>query len=404
VTDSAPDHQPELRRITSWDDVLDLWGRGTRSTSDDTVGRWALAVLRRELGEGWVADCERTGWLPPEILRGGTSLDAFGMLVELAAALHRFRDAHGFGRVRNMLKKNPTPERLASTRCALRLAAAATAAGVTAEVELGKPPVDLRLRADDIEVGVEIKSLLRLERLTRVNGWLSELYDLLPSTFRAGDLRLDGAATAALEPKATADLARRIEDAGRLVRAGLHAPVMHSGGNWFEVTRPGLGQRPGTHVALPQVNLSAKLEARLQKVIDQAQRSGVTWALIDSQDDLWHQTPWSQQAFIGQVDQLAAYLRDRVAGESQLDGVIVTDGGVVLDLDSADATAEASTGAVGLHRRLDRGRIRKTIIVTLSAEGAAAVPLWRRVLDAEPGWIAAALRAECLPYPALLST
>lgn len=41
--------------------------------SDETVGRWALAVLQRELGgNGWVADCEARGWLPPEILRTST--------------------------------------------------------------------------------------------------------------------------------------------------------------------------------------------------------------------------------------------------------------------------------------------------------------------------------------------
>jgi hypothetical protein len=229
VTHDSLDDDHALPRIRTWDDVLDLWARGTRAPSDETVGRWALAVLQRELGDGWVAVCEARGWLPPEIPRGGMSLDAFGMRVELALALHGFRDAPGLGRVRQALKRSPTREQFASTRCAPRLAAAAKDAGVDAAVELGDPPIDLQLGTSGVAFGIEIKSLFRLERLTDVDRWLSDLYDLTRATFGDGDLHLAGSADKALDRDNTVRPARRIEDAGHTVRAGLHAPVIHAG-------------------------------------------------------------------------------------------------------------------------------------------------------------------------------
>src|SRR6202008_4187088 len=66
VTHDASDDNHAQPRTRTWDDVLDLWARGTRAPSDETVGRWALGVLQRELGDCWVADCEARGWLPPE--------------------------------------------------------------------------------------------------------------------------------------------------------------------------------------------------------------------------------------------------------------------------------------------------------------------------------------------------
>jgi hypothetical protein len=70
-----------------------------------------------------------------------------------------------------------------------------------------------------------------------------------------------------------------------------------------------------------------------------------------------------------------------------------------VDLTSVAETVKPGPRVLGIRRRLDRVRVRQAVIVALTARGEAQLGSWRRLFDAEPGWVAEALTRRGLEYP-----
>lgn len=397
----AEDGLPAIRPPETWRDIDALWGRASLADRDALVARWSLRVLERQLGSGWVADCWKTGCLPPELAGAPGSPHAFAMLVDLAAALTTLSHHPGIGKVRRILRSNPTPRALASARCGLRLAAAASFAGIEGcELEAGKPPIDVVLqgRARD-RLALEIKSVFRADLTLDVDAWLHDLHPRIFEILHDGRVSLQGEAREPLDAGATERLASQLISAAGLVRLGLEAPVIVAGANRFQMVAVTDDQRPGSHIAMPSIDLWRKIASRIRSALEQAASSGATWVVIDSQDDLWTLTPWSRGGLGSQATGLAEAIMPLLAPESKVDGVMVTDGGRLVDLTSMAETAHPDARAIGLRRRLDRVRVRQAVVVALSTRGQSQMDSWRRVFNAEPGWVDEALARQGLEYP-----
>lgn len=119
------------------------------------------------------------------------------------------------------------------------------------------------------------------------------------------------------------------------------------------------------------------------------------WLRLDLLDGTWLFSEWAQKELADKTKWMAALLAEAV-GDAGTAGVVVSCGQQVGPSAATEQSTEAG-GIVGLRRRLDALRMRETIIVPLSPDGARQAALWRDLYDAEPGWLGEALRSMSLP-------
>ena len=141
------------------------------------------------------------------------------------------------------------------------------------------------------------------------------------------------------------------------------------------------------------------MQGKLEKKIEQTRRSGADWLLIDSLDHLWHMTAWGDRALAEKGRELVGFLRGVLGGADHLLGAVISDGAGLMRPEVGEETAELDEGAVALRRRADHWQIRESVIVALGGEGLEGAQLWRRVLEAESGWLALALARVGLAVP-----
>lgn len=342
----------------SWPVLHDM--ASERSPEIDRAFHWGLDVLERWLGEGWPEACYRSGGLPPELGSSSWSLHALAMLIDLAGALKLLDRGKGMGKVRRALKSSPNWETIASTRCTLRLAIAGLRAGLRPEPEHVDPPMDLilMLDGDGVGLGLEIKTL------------------------RRSDLTIEHR-----DPSRT-----DCRPAG-LVRAGLEASPVWAGTNRFEVRRPQPDERPGSQIAMPAQDLWRRVTARIAFATEQMTRSGASWLVIETLDNMWELTPWSREPAAVRASSLAQAAREFLATETHVAGVVFTDGAAMTNAGSPDEDARPNPGVMFMRRRLDYVRSRQTIVVARMAAfrrcrsgGRCSIPSPRSPSGRYLGW------------------
>jgi hypothetical protein len=325
------------------------------------------------------------------------------MLIDLAGALELLDRGRGMGKVRRALKSSPNWETIASTRCSLRLAMAGLRAGLEPEPEYGDPPMDLALEGEGVRFGVEIKTLRRSDLTIEIDRWLGDLTLRLLTTMSNRDVLIVGDAREALDGEETQALSERIVDAVGVVRAGLDAPTIWAGKNRFDVRRPRPDERPGSRIALPPEDLWRRMTARVASAAEQMTKSGASWLVIESLDNFWELTPWSREPPAARASSLAAAARRFLAKHVHVDGLVFTDSAAMTNPGSVDEDATPDRGIMFIRRRLDYIRSRQTIVAALTDRGTDALPFWRSLFDAEPGFAEWALPSLGLSPPSELS-
>jgi len=368
----------------SWPVLHDMASK--RPPELDRAFHWGLEVLARWLGEGWPGACYRAGGLPPELGSSPASLHAVAMLIDLAGALEVLGRGRGMGKVRRGLKSSPNWETIASTRCALRLAMAGLRAGMEPEPEHGETPMDLMLDGSGVRLGVEIKTLRRSDLTIEIDRWLDDLTLRLLIAVSNREVLITGDAREALDDEQTEALSQRLVDAVGLVRADLEIPTIRAGKNRFEVRRPWPDERPGSRIAMPIEDLWRKTTARIAYAAEQMTKSGASWLVVESLDNLWELTPWSREPAGVRASSLAEAARALLATGTHVDGVVFTDGASMTNPGSRDEESMPEPGVIFLRRRLDYVRSRQSIIVGLTDVSVQAMPVWSSLFDSEPGF------------------
>jgi hypothetical protein len=304
--------------------------------------------------------------------------------------------------VRRKFQTKPVPHELAAARCSLRIAAVGLRAGLVPTMEpaaRGRSPADVSLEGPDGELRVEAKTLLRAELTRDVDAWLDVLTTPLMESVRIHRVRINGEANEPLDEASTVTLIADLTAACGAVAAGVSVPAVRAGRNRFEVVPAGSDQ-PATNIAMPAVNLWRRTAARITEAVGQTRRSGATWLLVESLDNLWQLTPWSTQTLASRAIALREEALRLVEDVQHLHGVVFTDGAALIDLHSPDERTNPVAGVFGIRQRIDRPRTRETIVIALRDDTAVAdLREWQRVLEAEAGWAQWALDRVGLPSP-----
>jgi hypothetical protein len=369
-------------------------GRGSNwSPEFERAGQWGLDVLERWLGRDWPELCYSRDGVPPELLESATGLRGLAMLIDLAASLELLGNRSGAGKVRRALRRNPNAETLAAVRCMLRLAMAGLRAGLTPVPEYGHPPIDLMLTGDELQLSAEIKTLRRPAPTIAIDAWLQDLTIRLLPHFNEYDVVVQGSVGEPLCEEETQDVAERLVDRMRLAALGLQVPVLAVGSNEFKVraSRADVGEKRGSRIAIPPVDLWHRTAARIRAAAAQTEASGAAWLVVESLDHFWQLTPWSQQPLATRASQLALHARSIVSEFPHLDGILFTDGAALTNIESTDEEARPEPGVVGLRRRLDYVRIRETIVIAARSAASREFDAWIHVINSEPGFVQWAL-------------
>jgi hypothetical protein len=83
-------------------------------------------------------------------------------------------------------------------------------------------------------------------------------------------------------------------------------------------------------------------------------------------------------------------------------GVVVTDGAVLTRPEAREETVKFDKGVVARRRRIDKWRVRESVVVPLHGLGLEAAHARGRLLDGESDWLARALEQAGLDTPSEL--
>ena len=212
------------------------------------------------------------------------------------------------------------------------------------------------------------------------------------------DLKISGHWDVRLPPEETAQLLAEVEAVAARVTAD---------GVSRDVTRPGIelhlapGSPPdGTEITLEGPNTSSAGWRRARQVINAKAQDWngspvPAWLRLDLLDGTWLFSDWAQRSLPEKTEWMAALIADAADGTT-VAGVVISSGPRV-DPSAIEEDYAGTGGIVGLRTRLDPLRIRETIIVPLSAEGARHKQLWKNLYVTEAHWLADTLTSASLP-------
>lgn len=366
------------------------------------AGVWAIETLEEQLGPGWPRAWRDPGQPPPEIAGCCWSLFGFASTLSLALALAELEAVAGMAALRKMIRTNSRPDLSASPRLQLRVASLARAGGF----EVGLEPLlpDAETRADlsisdgRVSVGVEALAILRDEKTMDASDWLGTVTPYLRRIAEDHAVDFRGVVEAPLGESETTALLEEIGRQAPSAARGLALPPVRVGGVTVELV-PSECNPGTTNFQLPTISFGARMQGKLEKKIEQTRRSGADWLLIDSLDHLWHMTEWGDRPLAEKGRELAGFLRGVLGGADHLLGAVISDGAGLMRPEVGEETVELGEGAVALRRRADQWQIRESVIVALGGEGLEGAQVWRAVLEAESGWLEAALAGVGLPVP-----
>lgn len=386
-----------------WDALTAQVRDGRGSDARRQVGAWAMAQIRKALGEDWPRRwLARYGTLPVFARDPATDAFACAQLVETGLRLHSLG---GTLRLPTVVNHWSSQLEDISTRHAwIQLEVAALARFQGAAVEFETPiqlpatgrPADVVLTTEDAQLVAECFCIYTDQSTSE-----SMAYDR-QFGFRLNmiglDLRLSGYYDVRLPQDETEQLLSEVEHAAAGVRADGVPRV---------VIRPGIEIRlspwsePGDQAATLEGPVTPGSEWRRargkihDKALDWAGSPVPVWLRLDLLDGTWLFSDWAQRPLREKTMWMAALMTEAVGG-TDIAGVVVSCG-PRLDTASPDETYAGADGISGLRRRLDPLRARETIIVPFSSTGVDRAPMWHSLYDFEPRWLADALTRASLP-------
>jgi hypothetical protein len=365
VTGRSPSPATAGPPIDEWAALHEAMRRSSWSPEARDAGAWALNTLQRRIGTNWPQRWRRAGEGPPEVLHASTHL------IALAAA--------------------PGPVALAHSRLLLRLGGLARRAGLDVAFEPrtdGGPPADIRLTGEDASVTVEARVLLRDDVTLAAQRWLDDTSPATLALASRHDVDLDGTLEAPLDDTDTRRLLEELDRAAASVAAGVRATVTVRLATVAVSVGAAKPDGPRQRWKMPAVQLWRRAEGKLRRKVDQSQRSGADWLVVQATDDLLRLTAAAALRPAERVELLTRHVRAALGDAAHLHGAVIDDGAVLVRPVGDDFTGVVGVGAVARGRRLDAIRLRETVTVTLSDRGKRDSSLWARLWDAEPGWTA----------------
>lgn len=153
------------------------------------------------------------------------------------------------------------------------------------------------------------------------------------------------------------------------------------------------------------ISYGQRIADKLGDKADQMRRSRADWVLVDWMDHLWHMTAWGARPLAEKASDLAALVREQLHAEPHIQGVVITDGAVLMRGDVSEQTVELSEGAIAMGRQIDKWHTRESVVIPLQPLALEATQLWFDILDAEHHWLVRELEAVGLePPPELIAT
>jgi hypothetical protein len=257
---------------------------------------------------------------------------------------------------------------------------------------------DVLIRAPEGELLVEAVALLRDDRSVAGDRRASQLHNSIRNLRGAHGVSIAGKITCELDDELVAELLEEIERVASFVGRGGHCP---------SISRPGvdLSIRRGIPVAGESLGITIHGEDHARRYIQRLRSkathtaaTGARWIRIDLLDMLFQKMELLGWSFDRRVEWIATNAAVALGDIDHLDGVVVSDGATVINVGAQDETLEAPGGVRAIRRRLDRLRVRETIVVPLR-EDVGAVSGWCSLYESEPSWLSWALKKVGLIYP-----
>jgi hypothetical protein len=366
------------------------------------VGHWALGELMSTLGDDWVEQCWRAeGRLPGELLGASAYTVAFGFLVEWALRLHLLHAVPGMAGVRRGLQRDLRSAWRRHAALQLEVAALGLTTGHSVRLEMrgdpGRPPSDVWLGGGANPFSVEAFAVLLDEDSANAGGWDKRVQAELLRMEAVHGVSFDGELRDRLGEEELRSWLRDVEHVALEVAAnGTPQPVTTRAAS--------LTIRPPRDVSPSRLTYPITVAdgwprtvARLKQKAEQARSSGATWLRVDLLDGIWWASPWAQAGLLDKTSVMAEQLREALADEASVAGVVVSSSPCPALSVYVPESARAADGAVGLRRVLPLNRVRETIIVPLGPDGGSAAEQWLALYDREAEWLDWALAQAGLP-------
>ena len=398
--------EPALPALPSepptWHLLEDLMARAKWSDAWRQVGHWALGELKSTLGDDWVERCwHAEGRLPGELLGASAYTVAFGFLVEWALRLHLLYAMPGMAGVRRGLQRDLRAAWRRHAALQLEVAALGLATGHDVRLEVhrdpGRPPSDVWLSDGANSFSVEAFAVLLDEDSANAGGWDKRVQAELLRIEAVHGVSFDGELRDRLDEEGLQSWLRDVERiAVEVATTGTPQPV---------TTRAAyLTVRPPNDVSPSRLTYPITVAdgwprtvARLKQKAEQARSSGATWLRVDLLDGIWWASPWAQAGLFGKTSIMAEQLREALAHEASLAGVVVSSSPCPALSVYVPESARAADGAVGLRRVLPLNRVRETIVVPLGPDRGSAAEEWLALYDREAEWLDWGLAQAELP-------
>ncbi len=366
------------------------------------AGLWSIDVLRRELGPSWPKAWREPGCAPPELAACWSSLAGYAYTLDLALGFWLLRDLPGMRSIRDTVKGTARADALASPRLQLRMACLAMSAGLDVELEPRLPgaetPADLLIRRDQVSLGIEALAVLRDKKSVDAGKWLDRITLELHEIAARHRVDFSGAVEEPLDDRQTVDLLEELWRRAAVVERGFELPALRVG-KVSVLVLPAAGQGGSRSFRLPTVAFDRRLKRKLHAKAEQTRRSGAEWLLVDSLDHLWHLTAWGRQPFVDKARAITSLLRGVLRPEKHLLGIVVTDGAALMRPEVEEETVELDAGVVARCRRIDKWRVRESVVVPLQRGGYEGTQVWGAVLDAESKWLTRGFESSGLHAP-----
>ncbi len=244
--------------------------------------------------------------------------------------------------------------------------------------------------------------MLRDEKTLEANRWLDGISIELHLIADRHRVDFRGAVDEPLDDQDTVALLKELDRRAAVVNRGFELPELRVGGVSVLVV-PAAGRGGERHFRLPVVAFDRRLERKLRTKAKQTRRSGADWLLVDSLDHLWHLTRWGRQPLADKARALTGLLREVLRSEEHLLGVVITDGAVLMRPEVQEETVELDEEVVARCRRIDKWRVRESLVVPLQGLGLEAANAWGKLLDGESDQLARALEQAGLDAPSELA-
>jgi hypothetical protein len=390
-----------------WEHLIGGIERSNWTEEARTAGIWAIETVRSEMGMRWPRAWLEPGTPPPELGACWYSLAALGGTIDLALALHRIRGLPGARVIRDAIRTTARPDAVMSPRLQMRMACLALACSMDAGIETTLPkadrPADLTIADGDTACAAEILAVMRDAKTLDASEWFDSVSWEMRAIGERHKVDFIGSVREPLDEERTTELLDELDRRGQLAARGVQLPDARVGGVSVQMT-PTAQHGGGMSFDMPEVDYARRIAGKLEAKTEQTRKSGADWLLIDWMDHLWHMTTWGSRPLAQKARDLVLLVRQVLATEKHINGVVMTDGAVLMRPNVPEQTCELPGGGTALSRQIDRWHSRESVVIPIRPLALGAAQLWRRILDAEQRWAELEMRSVGLAFPAELDS